>query len=178
VADCLEELTRAGASIEAAEPLSHETCGVARPVRLSALPNHVTLKPAAVLNCGMARALSAYVGTDVAAAARTRLSSDVKAVAIATSYDCRSQNHVNGAKMSEHGLGNAVDIAGFTLADGRVVTVGDPKADAAATGFIDDVRKASCMRFTTVLGPGSDAEHGNHLHLDLRQRTNGYRICQ
>jgi hypothetical protein len=35
-----------------------------------------------------------------------------------------------------------------------------------------------CRRFTTVLGPGSDGYHEEHIHLDLAERRSGYRICQ
>lgn len=176
---CLDELTRAGVKAEAvAPPAAQGACGIDHPVRLTALPGGVALKPAAIVNCAVARALVSFIGEDVAAAARERLAGRVAAVAVATSYDCRPQNHVGGAKMSEHGVGNAVDLSSFVLDGGKTVTVGDPKADAAAVSFVADIRKASCARFTTVLGPGSDSEHGNHLHLDLRQRSNGYRICQ
>ena len=35
-----------------------------------------------------------------------------------------------------------------------------------------------CARFSTVLGPGSDGYHEDHIHLDLMERRNNYRICQ
>jgi hypothetical protein len=44
--------------------------------------------------------------------------------------------------------------------------------------FREAVRASACARFTTVLGPGSDAYHAGHIHLDLAVRRNGYRICQ
>ena len=77
--------------------------------------------------------------------------------------------------MSEHGKGNAVDVRAFTLADNRVLGLTDmavPKELRAA------IRESACARFTTVLGPGSDGYHDSHIHLDIADRRNGYRIGQ
>ena len=30
----------------------------------------------------------------------------------------------------------------------------------------------------TVLGPGSDGYHEEHIHLDLAERRNNYKVCQ
>ena len=88
---------------------------------------------------------------------------------------CRGRNRVAGAKISEHGKGNAVDVRAFTLADGRGLQLTDAKVDKRIPrGFAH----SACHRFTTVLGPGSDGYHEEHIHLDLVQRRNGYRICQ
>ena len=42
----------------------------------------------------------------------------------------------------------------------------------------EGLRESACHRFTTVLGPGSDGQHEGHIHLDLAERRQGYRICQ
>jgi len=39
------------------------------------------------------------------------------------------------------------------------------------------VRGDSCKYFSTVLGPGSNAEHWNHFHFDLRSRKGGRQYC-
>ena len=126
--------------------------------------------------------ISDWVKEDIQPEAEKSLSSKVTAVEIATSFDCRTTNRVPGAKMSEHAYANGVDVAAFRLADGRRVAI-EPKKNGA-----DEPRRAGVpgigslsrpvRRFTTVLGPGSDAEHGDHLHVDLRGRNGGYRICQ
>jgi hypothetical protein len=82
------------------------------------------------------------------------------------------------ARMSEHAFGNALDIAAFTLADGRTVTVkngwhGLPEEQ----GFLRDVQGAACNAFTTVLAPGSNAYHYDHIHVDLMRRASGSRTC-
>jgi hypothetical protein len=90
----------------------------------------------------------------------------------AGSYECRSTNRVAGAKLSEHALGNAIDLRAFKFADGHSLTIG---ADRTPTWV--GVKGAACARFKTVLGPGSDVEHKDHLHLDMRMRKSTT-ICQ
>jgi hypothetical protein len=91
------------------------------------------------------------------------------------SYDCRGRNRIVGAKTSEHGKGNAFDMRGLRLGDGKFIEFTDPHA---SHGFREAVRKSVCARFTTVLGPGSDGYHETHIHVDLAERRGGYRMCQ
>jgi len=82
------------------------------------------------------------------------------------------------AQISEHAFGNALDIAAFTLADGRRITVkngwnGAPEEQ----GFLRDVQAAACEEFTTVLAPGSNAFHYDHIHVDLMRRASRHRAC-
>src|SRR5262249_15980231 len=90
----------------------------------------------------------------------------------------RGMNGNPNAKISEHAFGNALDIASFTLSDGRTVTVkngwhGLPEEQ----GFLRDVQGAACEQFTTVLAPGSNAYQYDHIHVDLMRRPSGYRVC-
>src|SRR5262249_6788167 len=79
-----------------------------------------------------------------------------------------------GARMSEHGFGNAIDISSFTLADGRRITVKQGwRGDDDERAFLREIRKDACAEFMTVLGPGSDSHHGDHFHLDLANRRSG-----
>jgi hypothetical protein len=78
-------------------------------------------------------------------------------------------------KVSEHGKGNAVDIKGLTFADNRSLHLTDMTAPKDLRVAL---RESTCARFTTVLGPGSDGYHEEHIHLDLAERRNGFRICQ
>ena len=91
------------------------------------------------------------------------------------SFECRGQNRIVGAKMSEHGRANALDIRAIRLKSGRVVRPTDP---GVSEDFRIAMRTSVCTRFTTVLGPGSDGYHEDHIHLDLMQRRNNYKICQ
>jgi hypothetical protein len=95
-----------------------------------------------------------------------------------SAYSCRGMNGNPRAHISEHAFGNALDIAAFTLADGRTVTVkngwhGLPEEQ----GFLRDVQGAACDAFTTVLAPGSNVYHYDHIHVDLMRHSNGYRVC-
>jgi len=85
----------------------------------------------------------------------------------AGSYSCRSRNHRIGAKLSEHAFGNAMDVMAFVLADGRQVSVEKGWRNPADQDFLREVFVGACRYFTTVLAPGSDAEHYNHIHIDL-----------
>jgi len=91
------------------------------------------------------------------------------------SYDCRGRNRVAGAILSEHGLANALDIRSIRLKDGRVVR---PADSGAPREFRAAMKAAVCTRFTTVLGPGSDGYHEDHIHMDRAERRGGYRLCQ
>ncbi|MFG1378306.1 extensin family protein [Xanthobacter autotrophicus] len=154
------------------------SCGLAQAVRLSAVRlldgRLVAFKPAAVIRCEVAAAVAGWLREDLAPAIAA-LGSQVTAVTVAASYDCRPRNRVSGARMSEHGLGNALDVGGFELADARVMKVekgGLPPSLRAA------MKDSACRRFTTVLGPGSDGYHEDHIHVDLAQRRMGFRLCR
>jgi hypothetical protein len=90
------------------------------------------------------------------------------------SFECRGRNRVARAKLSEHGRANALDVSALKLANGRTIDLTDR---AVERDLREKVLGSVCARFTTVLGPGSDGYHENHIHLDLIQRRNGYRIC-
>ena len=153
-------------------------CGAPDLVRLEAIvladKSRVAVNPPAMLRCTMAEAVVSFVRADVAALARD-LGAALRAVENYDSYDCRGRNRVAGAKTSEHGKGNALDIRGLTLADGRFVELTDPQV---ARDFREKFRASVCARFATVLGPGSDGYHETHIHLDLAERRSAYRFCQ
>src|SRR6201999_3236135 len=87
----------------------------------------------------------------------------------------RPRNRVPGAKISEHGKGNALDVGSIKLGNGGQFKLTDP---LVSRSFREAMRASACARFTTVLGPGSDGYHNDHIHLDLAERSRGYRICQ
>ena len=95
-----------------------------------------------------------------------------------SAYSCRGMNGQAGAHISEHAFGNALDIAAFVLADGHRITVKDGwKGSPEEQGFLRDVQGAACDQFTTVLAPGSNQFHYDHIHVDLMRRASGRRIC-
>lgn len=141
-----------------------------------ALPGkgRVVVAPPATLRCPMAEALAHWVQDELAPAAAA-LGSPLAGIENYASYECRGRNRVVGAKLSEHGRANALDIRSVKLADGRVVL---PTDLAVAKDFRDHMRGSACARFTTVLGPGSDGAHESHIHVDLIERRGGFRMCQ
>jgi hypothetical protein len=153
-------------------------CGGEDLVRLEAvvLPDHhqVTLKPAAILRCKMASAIADWVRSDIAPLAKS-LGSVMTDLDNFDSFECRGRNRVAGAQLSEHGRANALDVRSFKFADGRTISLTDR---TVARDVRETVLHSACVRFSTVLGPGSDGYHEDHIHLDLMERRNDYRICQ
>ena len=154
-------------------------CGGDDLVRLEAVvladKRRVAMTPAATLRCKMALAIADWVRTDVAPLA-AGLGSPLTALDNYDSYECRGRNRVVGAQLSEHGRANALDVRGFKLADGRSIGLTDRTEPRELR---ETVLQSVCARFPTVLGPGSDWYHEEHIHLDLMERRNSsYRICQ
>jgi hypothetical protein len=150
-------------------------CGGSDMVSLAAvrLPDGgaVAVSPPAELRCEMATQIANWVRNEAAPAfAPARLTGIVNY----DSYDCRGRNRVAGAKVSEHGKGNALDIRAFLLAGNKAVSPVDTKASRELR---ESLKASACRSFTTVLGPGSDGYHEQHIHLDIAARHNGYRIC-
>jgi hypothetical protein len=153
-------------------------CGAADLVQLEGIimPNGalVRMVPPAILRCPMAKAVAQWVQNDLGPALNGIQSSPV-AIATEGSYDCRGRNNDSNGKVSEHGRANALDLGSIRLANGAIIDLSDR---SASQSFRQRLRDAACRRFTTVLGPGSDPYHANHIHVDLIERARGYRICQ
>jgi hypothetical protein len=153
-------------------------CGGEDLVRLEAivLPDkrQVSVKPAAILRCKMATAIAEWIRTDIAPLA-ANLGSAISDLDNFDSFECRGRNRVVGAQLSEHGRANALDVRGFKLANGRMISLTDR---TLARETRESVLHSACTRFSTVLGPGSDWYHEDHIHLDVMERRNNYRICQ
>lgn len=153
-------------------------CGGDDIVRLEAVvmpdKRRVPLKPAATLRCPMAAAIADWVRSDVARFA-IEAGTAVNELDNFDSFDCRGRNRVAGARISEHGRANALDVRGVRFANGQFASFTDR---AVARELREKFLTSACARFTTVLGPGSDGYHEDHVHLDLAERRSGYRICQ
>jgi hypothetical protein len=121
------------------------------------------------MTCPLARQFAHWVRESVQPAAQARFGSPVRRIESFGTYSCRTRNSRPGARISEHGLANAVDIAAFQLADGRRITVeqGWRSEDENVRLFLRDIHQGGCRRFAVGLGPDSDAFHYNHLHFDL-----------
>ena len=168
---CLaQKSVQVSAYVRAASAISGPgICGAEHPFKVSAIAGGaVGLNMDATLACPMLPALDQWIAETVQPAAMARFGQPVTMVQTMGSYGCRSINHQAGAQLSEHAFGNALDIGGFRLADGREVNVQHGwRGDPADSAFLHDVHAGACSVFTTVLGPGSDAHHYNHIHADL-----------
>ena len=178
--DCQIRLSAALAAVFQSQPAIRGPgrCGAPDVVRIEKilLPDQTTVAvaPPAVLRCAMAESVIAWV-RDNLVPALAAAGSPPRSLDNYASYHCRTRNNIAGARTSEHGFGNALDVRGVRLADGRLVEFTDRKADRALR---ETLRKEACARFRTVLGPGSDGFHEDHVHLDLAQRARDFRLCQ
>ena len=121
------------------------------------------------MTCPLARQFGRWVREAVQPAAGQWLKSRIVRIESFGTYSCRPVNGQAGAKLSEHGRSNAVDVAAFVLADGRRVTVlqGWNGEDEKVRSFLRTIHRAGCKRFQTGLGPDADAFHTNHFHFDM-----------
>jgi hypothetical protein len=138
----------------------------------------VAVSPAATLACPLVSVLDQWITEAVQPAAMKWFGVPVVEIKQISAYSCRGMNGDPNATISEHAFGNALDIAAFTLADGRKLDVqhgwrGAPEEQA----FLHDVQATACEQFTTVLAPGSNAFHYNHIHVDLMRRRNDRHAC-
>jgi hypothetical protein len=123
------------------------------------------------MTCPLARQFARWAREAMQPAAKARLGSRVVRVESLGTYSCRPVNSRPGARLSEHGRSNAVDIGAFVLADGRRITVlgGWRGEDEDIRSFLRAVHAAGCRRFGIVLGPDADSFHRDHLHFDMGQ---------
>jgi hypothetical protein len=139
----------------------------------------VAVKPAATLACPIVSVLDHWLADSVQAAAQRWFGARVVEIKQISAYSCRGMNGDPRAHISEHAFGNALDIAAFTLADGRRISVKDGwKGLPEEQGFLRDVQAAACQQFTTVLAPGSNVYHYDHIHVDLMRRASRRFICE
>jgi hypothetical protein len=160
-------------------------CGLEHPLRVSALKDGaIPLDKPLIVDCPMVAALNDWLDQVVQPAATARFGVGVTELEVFGAYSCRTVDNLPGEKLSEHSFGNAVDVSGFGLADGRKIVIVREwkKSDTQEAAFLHEAHAGACGYFTTVLGPGSDAFHYNHFHLDLamhgRTNTGPRRYCK
>ncbi len=134
----------------------------------------VAVNPPATLRCPIATEIANWVRDDVAPSMK-KFGPPLRALDNFDSYSCRGRNNVRAALLSEHGKADAIDVRDFGLADGREFGLTDIHVDK---DWRDAIRTSACARFSTVLGPGSDGYHEEHIHLDLAERRNNYKVCE
>ncbi len=143
-------------------------CGVAKPLKVKALADGtISIGPIATIGCPMTVALEEWVQDAVQPAALAWFGQPVSEIKQISAYYCRTKNSKRGGSLSEHAFGNALDIAGFVLIDGREITVLKGwKGSRDERGFLREVYAHGCKHFKTSLGPGAKY-HADHFHFDL-----------
>jgi hypothetical protein len=180
---CRAALDRAGVQYNVLPPRDGEgQCGYVDGVRFTAGGSRrIAYAPAGLgVACPVAAALAAWEWNVVQPAARAMLGSRVTAIDHFGSYSCRRIYGRDAGTWSEHATADAIDIAGFRLADGRRITVArDWRENGQAARFLHAVRDGACDLFATTLSPDYNAAHRDHLHLDQAERgATGWRACR
>lgn len=176
-AACRRELDRLGVTWRDLPPIDDGgACRIDHPVKVSALSGNIRMAPAATLNCRMALTFARWTRNELAPAARLRYLSGIRTIHQGSSYSCRRIAGTNTP--SAHSRGNALDIMSIDLDNGREIDVRRPGFFAfRQRSLLNTVRADGCSYFTTVLGPGYNADHKNHFHFDLMPRTGGRHAC-
>ncbi len=133
----------------------------------------VTINPPLQVRCSLASAFADFVRDDLSKIFKGARA--LRSIDGTGSYECRGRNRIVGAKTSEHGKGNAIDIHSVRFADGSELFPTDLMADK---GLRETLKTAACTKFSTVLGPGSDGYHEEHVHVDLAERRGNFKMCQ
>jgi hypothetical protein len=155
------------------------------PVRLSAVPvptrpgTTVRLAERPILTCRFADRFGHWIGDLVAPLVAGMKGTELAAVRTGPGFECRNRNRAATGKLSAHAEGLAIDISGFEFANGSTLRI-KPENGATPDPALASLRTAACGWFTTILGPGSDEAHHDHLHVDILQHgsSDRYRICQ
>lgn len=155
------------------------TCGMTRPLHVAGVSQgFVAVEPKATLACPIVANVEQWLEEAIQPAAFAWFGEPVVQVKQISAYSCRTMNGQPGASISEHAFGNALDISTFRLASGREVNFKQGwKGSPDERGFLRNIHAAACERFTTVLAPGADTFHYDHIHVDLMRRP-GRTVCK
>lgn len=160
-------------------PSNEPSIGRMRGPQITASVTPAALTPPATLACPLVSALDRWVAEGVQPAAQKWFGTQVATIKQISAYSCRGMVGAGTSHVSEHAFGNALDVAGFVLADGRKISVKDGwRGSPEEQGFLHDVQLSACETFTTVLAPGYNAAHYDHIHVDLMRRASGRRPCR
>ncbi|NDL64950.1 extensin [Enterobacteriales bacterium SAP-6] len=176
-AACLAALDRASAAGRisfVALPDAAGPCPLSSPVRIRGF-GPVTLSSSFLASCPLALSSAMFVGQAAAPLAAASLASPLARIDHLGSYACRNIYHRRAGRLSEHAEADALDVAGFTLADGRRIPVLQQwRREDPAARYLHAVFGQSCDFFGNSLGPDYNAAHANHFHLGMR----GFGVCR
>jgi hypothetical protein len=182
---CRKELAELGAKFKIPEmPAADAKCNVSNPVQITAIASpagEVDFPGEPILNCIFAKRFTSWVSDIAGPVVKAQTGETLAAIATGPGYECRGRNGDSSGKISEHALGNAIDIASFKLASRESMPVANVSETAnVESRWLMALRISACGYFTTVLGPGSNAAHAEHYHFDLglHGKSGNYKICE
>lgn len=178
---CRALLDRAGIDYAALGARGSGECAHSDTVRLRPVKGAVAYAPASVApSCPVVAALKMWEWNVVQPAAQRLFGQQVRRIDHFGSFSCRRMYGRSSGDFSEHATADAIDIAGFVLADGRRVRIlRDWKGDGKDAEFLREVHDGACRLFSTVLSPDYNAAHADHLHFDQAERgAMGWRACR
>ena len=146
-------------------------CGIKDPVKIYEVDG-VRLTREALVNCTTAKQFYSWVRKS-AKPKIGRKGGGLAQIQVVAGYSCRTRNSRRGAKLSEHAKGNAIDIAGFVLKNGDIMSVERDWRSGSKGRTLKKLHKSACGPFGTVLGPNADRHHQDHFHFDVARHRNG-----
>ena len=183
-AACVSDLKAAKVVFEQVGEAKEEGCELSGAVRLISIATpfgDVAVAGKPTMLCSFARQFSSWSREVAAPLTLAYTGQRLAEIGAGSAFSCRARYDKPGAIPSEHAKGDAIDIASFGLADNRRIPVKQPESEAPpGHDLVRALRTTACGYFTTVLGPGSDAAHAEHLHIDsgVHGSTPNYRICE
>jgi hypothetical protein len=183
-AACTAELEARKVAFEALGSVTVEGCTLAGAIKLRAIASRhgaVQISGEPIMLCSFARQFTGWVGDVGAPLAFAYTGEALARIETGPGLVCRTRYNKPGEKVSEHAKGNAIDIASFVLTGKtRIAVKQSPKDSQVARDLLRAFRATGCGYFTTILGPGSNAAHEEHLHFDygMHGKTLNYRICE
>ena len=180
---CLLGLSMLGVSYAPLAPVTSPEdpdCGIARPLNITEIQPGISIAGGATMRCDTARRLALWVRNDAVPAVRHLPGAPrITEIVPGSTYQCRARVGGSQDKLSEHALGNAFDVSALRLSDATELNV-SPRDETGdmAEAVQKAMRYSACLYFTTVLGPGSNAAHDDHLHFDIAARKGGWRLCE
>lgn len=166
-AACLADLGSYGLRFEPQAAWRDERgCGIEWPVKLPR--GTIAWNRPGTLDCRMAATMARFEQQAVQPIALKHFGLQVNRIHHAGTYVCRGERNGTRGRLSQHASGNAIDLWGFELTDGSVVSVSRHWRDQGPKGaFLHEVSRESCRFFNVVLTPNRDKDHWDHLHLDI-----------
>jgi len=180
-AKCLDLLRATGLRIAPAPPFGDAQCRVDDGVRVAPSQEMLALAPARITpSCPVIAALAVWKWQVVQPAAQRIFGASVAKIEHYGSHSCRRLYGRSEGVWSEHATADAIDISGFTLSNGRRISVqSDWSAGGREAIFLKAVRDGACGLFATVLSPDYNEQHRDHLHFDQAERgMMGWRACR